>query len=71
MSQKLKTIIALAGLTIAIIGLVMIYIDFKANRVTMLPISLFAIGVFSSYKVLSKTNHKSRKFKIKEFEDED
>jgi len=54
----------MSGLVLAIIGLILIYQDFAVNQVRILPISLFTIGVFSSYKILSKTNHKSKKFKI-------
>ena len=69
MNPKLKTIIVLAGLALSLIGLILIYRDFAINQVRVLPISLFGIGVISSYKVLVKTNHTSRKFKLKEFED--
>jgi len=68
-NPKLKTVIVLAGLALSLIGLVLIYRDFAINQVRILPISLFAVGVISSYKVLVKTNHTSRKFKLKEFED--
>jgi len=64
MIPKTKTIIVISGLVLAIIGLILIYQDFAVNQVRILPISLFTIGVFSSYKILSKTNHKSKKFKI-------
>ena len=69
MNPKLKTIIVLAGLALSLIGLVLIYQDFAINQVRILPISLFGLGVISSYKVLVKTNHTSRKFKLKEFDD--
>jgi len=68
-NPKLKTIIVLAGLALSLIGLVLIYQDFAINQLRILPISLFGVGVISSYKVLVKTNHTSRKFKLKEFED--
>lgn len=71
MNPKLKTIIVLAGLALSLIGLVLIYQDFAINQVRILPISLFGVGVISSYKVLVKTNHTSRKFKLKEFDDEE
>ena len=71
MHPKLKTIIVLAGLALSLIGLVLIYHDFAINQVRILPISLFGVGVISSYKVLVKTNHTSRKFKLKEFDDEE
>ena len=71
MNPKLKTIIVLAGLALSLIGLVLIYQDFAINQVQILPISLFGVGVISSYKVLVKTNHTSRKFKLKEFEDKE
>jgi len=70
-NPKLKTIIVLAGLALSLIGLVLIYQDFHINQVRILPISLFGLGVISSYKVLVKTNHKSRKFKLKEFKDKE
>jgi hypothetical protein len=70
-NPKLKTIIVLAGLALSLIGLVLIYQDFAINQVRILPISLFGVGVISSYKVLVKTNHTSRKFKLKEFEDKE
>jgi hypothetical protein len=70
-NPKLKTIIVLAGLGLSLIGLVLIYQDFAINQVRILPISLFGVGVISSYKVLVKTNHTSRKFKLKEFEDKE
>jgi len=70
-NPKLKTIIVLAGLALSLIGLVLIYWDFAINQVRILPISLFGVGVISSYKVLVKTNHTSRKFKLKEFEDKE
>jgi hypothetical protein len=70
-NPKLKTIIVLAGLALSLIGLVLIYQDFAINQVRILPISLFGVGVISSYKVLVKTNHTSRKFKLKEFDDEE
>tara|TARA_B110000305_G_scaffold64845_1_gene72358 strand:- start:467 stop:685 length:219 start_codon:yes stop_codon:yes gene_type:complete len=69
-NPKLKTIIVLAGLALSLIGLVLIYQDFAINQVRILPISLFGLGIISSYKVLVKTNHTSRKFKLKKFEDE-
>ena len=71
MNPKLKTIIVLAGLALSLIGLILIYRDFAINQVRILPISLFGVGVISSYKVLAKTNHTSRKFKLKEFDDEE
>ena len=71
MNPKLKTIIVLAGLVLSLIGLVLIYQDFAINQVRILPISLFGLGVISSYKVLAKTNHESRRFKIKELEDKE
>jgi len=70
-SLKLKTIIIIIGLVLSLIGLTLIYQDFKTNQVRLLPISLFVIGVFSSYKVLAKTNHKSRRFKLKKFEEDE
>jgi len=70
-NPKLKIIIVLAGLALSLIGLVLIYQDFAINQVRILPISLFGLGVISSYKVLVKTNHTSRKFKLKEFEDKE
>ena len=70
MSSKIKTIIAFIGLALSILGLVLIYQDFAVNRVRIFPISLFAIGIFSAYKVLAKTNHKSRKFKLKDIDDD-
>jgi len=70
-NPKLKTIIVLAGLALSLIGLILIYRDFAINQVRVLPISLFGIGVISSYKVLVKTNHTSRKFKLNELDDED
>jgi hypothetical protein len=70
-TPKLKTIIVLAGLALSLIGLVLIYQDFAINQVRILPISLFGVGVISSYKVLVKTNHTSRKFKLKEFDDKE
>ena len=71
MNAKLKIIIVLAGLALSLIGVVLIYQDFAINQVRILPISLFGLGVISSYKVLVKTNHTSRKFKLKEFEDKE
>ena len=71
MNPKLKTIIVLAGLALSLIGLILIYRDFAINQVRVLPISLFGVGVISSYKVLVKTNHTSRKFKLKELDDEE
>ena len=71
MKPILKTIIVLAGLALSLIGVVLIYQDFAINQVRILPISLFGVGVISSYKVLVKTNHTSRKFKLKKFEDEE
>jgi|TARA_B110000495_G_C22902756_1_gene526865 hypothetical protein len=70
-NAKLKIIIVLAGLALSLIGVVLIYQDFAINQVRILPISLFGLGVISSYKVLVKTNHTSRKFKLKEFEDKE
>jgi len=70
-NPKLKIIIVLAGLALSLIGLVLIYQDFSINQVRILPISLFGLGVISSYKVLVKANHTSRKFKLKEFEDKE
>lgn len=70
-NPNFKTIIALTGLTLSIIGLVLIYQDFAISQVRILPISLFGLGVITSYKVLIKTNHKSRKFKLKDFEDKE
>lgn len=72
MNPKIKTTVVLAGLALSLIGLVLIYQDFAVNQVRILPISLFGLGVISSYKVLAKTNHKSRRFKIRNGkEDED
>lgn len=71
MNPKLKTIIVLAGLALSLIALILIYRDFAINQVRVLPISLFGIGVISSYKVLVKTNHTSRKFKLNELDDEE
>ncbi|MDC0339283.1 hypothetical protein OAN33_07080 [Flavobacteriales bacterium] len=71
MNPKLKTIIVLAGLALSLIALILIYRDFAINQVRVLPISLFGVGVISSYKVLVKTNHTSRKFNLNELDDED
>ena len=65
MNARIKTVIILLGLTLAIAGLILIYQDFSINQVRILPISLFAVGVITSYKVLVKTKHKSTKFRIK------
>ena len=70
-NPNLKTIVALSGLTLSLIGLVLIYQDFAIRQVRILPISLFGLGVISSYKVLIKTKHKTRKFKLKDFEDKE
>ena len=70
-NPNFKTIIALTGLTLSIIGLVLIYQDFAISQVRILPISLFGLGVITSYKVLIKTNHESRKFKLIDFEDKE
>ncbi len=71
MNRKLKTVIILAGLVLSLFGLILIYQDFAINQIRIMPISLFGAGVISSYKLLAKTNHTSRKFKLQEFEDEE
>ena len=70
-NPNVKTIIALAGLLLTLFGLVLIYQDFEIRQLRILPISLFGLGVISSYKVLTKTKHLSRKFKLKDFEDKE
>ena len=71
MNPNVKVIIALAGLLLTLIGLVLIYQDFAISQVRILPISLFGLGVITTYRVLIKTTHKSRKFKLKEFENKE
>ena len=71
MNPNVKTIIALAGLLLTLFGLVLIYQDLEIRQLRILPISLFGLGVISSYKVLTKTKHLSRKFKLKDFEDKE
>lgn len=70
-NPNVKTIIALAGLLLTLFGLVLIYQDLEIRQLRILPISLFGLGVISSYKVLTKTKHLSRKFKLKDFEDKE